>query len=79
MAVCANCASDAIYTYQITEEFSQNFCQRHLPKFLVSQKNMGLLPLKEDAPVVDEVPTKSSKKKTTPAVEEPAAETTPAE
>ncbi len=34
MTTCANCASTALYTYQVTADLSINFCEKHLPGFL---------------------------------------------
>ena len=74
---CANCLNEAIFAYQVTGSYSIKYCSRHIPKFLNSPKYTGRLVKMSDlkAPVVEEAPTKSSKKKaTTPepeVVEEP--------
>jgi hypothetical protein len=83
---CANCSRDALYTYAVSESYLLHYCQYHLPRFLTSQKNAGLLALQVPAPVVEEpvaveaeVVKPSKSKKSTPAVEEPAVEETPTE
>lgn len=54
MAKCANCANEAFYTYAITPTFGIDYCSRHVPKFLLSQKKSGMMPLREvPAPVVE--------------------------
>lgn len=68
MAKCANCSSEAFYTYAITKTYGIDYCSRHVPKFLQGQKRAGMLPLrvvKEE--VVEPAPTapKTSKKKAT--------------
>lgn len=92
MATCVNCATDAMYTYEITDSFSIDYCQYHLPRFLHTMKNGGLLKTTEVfaaetagalaalAPVEEEVveAPKSSKKKTA-VVEEVPVEETPTE
>jgi hypothetical protein len=40
---CANCAAEALFEYQLTQETSIFYCGRHLPKFLESRKRAGLL------------------------------------
>lgn len=59
MAKCANCTSEAFFTYAITSKFGIDYCSRHVPKFLQAQKNAGMLPLRVEkvdvpAPVVEE-------------------------
>jgi hypothetical protein len=63
MVVCANCTNEALYTYQINEEIKQNYCDDCLPKFLLSRRDAGQIPLQ--TPVVEETVVKSSKKKVT--------------
>lgn len=67
MAKCANCTGEAFFTYAITSSFGINYCSRHVPKFLQSQKNAGMLTLRVEKPVVEE----------TPAVEEVVVEPAP--
>jgi hypothetical protein len=43
MAKCANCENDAFYVYQVTETFGIEYCSSHVPAFLQSQKQAGLL------------------------------------
>lgn len=63
MVTCVNCSREALYTYQISQNYLIHYCQAHLPKFLVAKKNAGLLALQVPAaPVVEEAP-KTSKKK----------------
>lgn len=88
MAKCANCSSEAFYTYAITKSYGIDYCSRHVPKFLQGQKKAGMLPLRRpvvevvvDEPLVVEEdvvlpPKKSSKKK---AVVEPLVEEAPTE
>lgn len=80
MAKCANCASEAFFTYAITKTYGIDYCSRHVPKFLQAQKNAGMLPLRLiEEPVVEPTPTapKTSKKKV--AVVEPVVEEAPTE
>jgi hypothetical protein len=42
---CANCSSDALYEYKITQKTSTLYCDAHLPKFLEERKIAGLLAL----------------------------------
>jgi hypothetical protein len=69
MVTCANCQSEALYTYQINPDYLVHYCQYHLPKFLTSARDAGQLKLV--APVVEEPVAK--KKTTTPVDETPAA------
>lgn len=71
MAKCANCTSEAFFTYAITGTFGINYCSRHVPKFLQAQKNAGMLPLRVDKPepIIVVEPT--------PVVEEPIVEEEP--
>jgi hypothetical protein len=64
MSSCANCAADAIYTYQVNESFGIHYCQSHLPRFLYGQRDAGNLAFK----VAEEAP-KPSKKKAAPVEE----------
>jgi hypothetical protein len=79
MIKCANCPADAEYTYAISEEFLINYCEEHLPKFLISRKTSGQLNLVVPAIVEDvvEEPVKSSKKKTSDPVVEDVPEEEP--
>lgn len=72
---CANCPAEALYGYKVTTDFVIHYCDKHLPKFLFSQKTAGLLKIEVPAPVV----TTSSKKKTDPVVTETPAEEAPTE
>ena len=79
MVKCANCAADADYTYAVTPSNLINYCEAHVPNFLKGRKASGQLALVPvqivvEAPV-EEVPTKSSKKKAA----EPVVEETPVE
>lgn len=67
MAKCANCASEAFYTYAITTDFGIDYCSRHVPKFLHAQKVSGMMPLRTPVvEVVEEAPApKTTRKKTT--------------
>lgn len=56
MVSCANCSAEAQYTYKVSATSVINYCPSHLPRFLVAQKNAGLLKLVVPAPpVVEEV------------------------
>lgn len=55
MAKCANCANEAFYTYAITRDLGIDYCSRHVPRFLHSQKTSGMLPLRVTKAVVEEV------------------------
>lgn len=65
MVSCSNCATDAQYTYKVSEDLVFNYCASHLPRFLTAQKNAGFLKLMVPA-VIEEVVTSKpvSKKKT---------------
>jgi hypothetical protein len=58
MATCANCTGDALYTYTISDGYRINYCQYHLPRFLLPARAAGMLPLFEE-PV--EKPAKAKK------------------
>lgn len=87
MLTCANCDKDALYTYEVTDTFVINYCEYHLPRFLHTMKNGGMLKTTASfaneaadalaALAVVEAP-KPSKKKTT-VVEEAPVEETPTE
>jgi hypothetical protein len=85
MSTCANCDKDAMYTYEVTDTFYIDYCEYHLPRFLHTMKNNGMLKttstfataaaeaLSALAPVeevVEEAP-KSSKKKAAVVEEAP--------
>lgn len=77
MAKCANCTSDALYVYEVTDSFNINYCQYHLPVFLHKLQKSGLLKTTDEfeavkAEALAAVAPKTSKKKTeeTPVVEE---------
>ena len=73
MTICANCQSDATYTYSIVDGFNVDFCDKHLPTF--ARKNGLATPVvAQEAPVVA---SKTSKKSV--VVEEPVEEEVPAE
>lgn len=83
MAKCANCANNAAYSYLVTSSSTIEYCTKHLPAFLRTPKYAGRLTkvVVKSAPVVEEplvvqepAPTKASKKKTTPVVEEAPTE-----
>lgn len=68
---CANCVADARYTYRVTADFKIHYCDKHLPRFLASQKAAGLLQLDV---IVPEVPKTSKKKTVEEAPVEPVEE-----
>jgi hypothetical protein len=84
MAKCANCDREALYLYQISDNFKQYFCQNHLPHFLWASRDAGVLGIPAE-PVVEETPvteTKSKKKTVEPepeVVPEVTTEEVPAE
>jgi hypothetical protein len=70
MITCANCQSEALYTYQINPDYLVHYCQSHLPRFLTAARDAGQLNL---VVPVAETPAPSKKKTTVSApVEEPA-------
>ena len=73
MTICANCQSDATYTYSIVDGFSIDYCDKHLPTF--ARKNgLATAVVAQEEPVVA---LKASKKAV--VVEEPVEEEVPAE
>lgn len=40
---CANCESDSLFEYKLTQEVSIFYCGKHIPKFLEARKKAGLL------------------------------------
>lgn len=75
MITCANCNSDAQFTYAVAENYLIHYCQRHLPRFLTGMKNSGNLPLQIPVePVVEAPVVKPSKKKDVVVEETPAEE-----
>lgn len=78
---CANCSSEALYSYPVSPDYVIHYCQRHLPTFLVAKRNAGLLPLIDTTPKVEEVPAPAPKptKKSAVVVEEPVVEDTEVE
>mgnify|MGYP006298223507 CR=1 FL=1 len=40
---CANCDSDALYVYQVTESKEFLYCGKHLPGFLEARRKAGNL------------------------------------
>jgi hypothetical protein len=83
MAKCANCTSDALYVYEVTDSFNINYCQYHLPVFLHKLQKSGSLKTTDEfdalkAEALAAVAPKTSKKKVeeeTPIVEEVAEPT----
>jgi hypothetical protein len=74
---CANCPEPALYKIDPVVANVRYYCEKHLPLTYQAQAHLGLFPL--DEPVVT-----SSKKKSTPAVEEapveePVAEESPSD
>jgi hypothetical protein len=71
MVSCANCSTDAQYTYVVSSETVINYCTSHLPNFLTAKKNAGLLklvvpvpPIVEEAATEEVVEKTAAKKKT---------------
>lgn len=73
MAKCANCTRDAVYVYQVTSAFKQEYCQKHLPQFLWKKRDEGKLALPVAVPVV-ELPVIEEPVVEEPVVEEPVVE-----
>lgn len=71
MANCANCESPAQYVYQVSADYSINYCQRHLPRFLYTIRDNGGLG-KPEVVVASEEP-KAKKKAADPVVTPDAA------
>lgn len=70
MVSCANCSTEAQYTYKVSEGLLFNYCALHLPRFLTAQKNAGFLKLVVPVVVEEEAaPKTTSKKKTTAPTE----------
>lgn len=40
---CENCSSDALFEYRITQDLSQFYCGKHLPRFLEDRRRAGTL------------------------------------
>ena len=77
MQTCANCSREALYLYQLIDDFKIYYCQSHLPHFLWESRDAGLLGIPETIlpEVVEETP--KSKKKVSdpdPVLEEPVVE-----
>lgn len=75
MTTCANCSSEATFSYSVSADFSIPYCSRHVPKFLQAQRFSGALHT-ITAPVVVEEKT-SKKKKVSATVEETVVEEAP--
>jgi hypothetical protein len=77
MIMCANCQSDATYTYRIVDGFDVSFCEKHLPTF--ARKNGLATPVvAQEEPVVAPKASKKAAVVEEPVVEEVPAEETPA-
>lgn len=77
MIMCANCQSDATYTYSIVEGFDVSFCDKHLPTF--ARKNGLATPIVvQEEPVVAPKASKKAAVVETPVEEEVLVEETPA-
>jgi hypothetical protein len=64
---CSNCSESALYKIDPIVANVRYYCEKHLPLSYKAQAHLGLFPL--DEPVVT-----SSKKKSTPVVEEASVE-----
>jgi predicted oxidoreductase len=78
MSTCANCTETAAYVYEISETHTIDYCETHLPRFLVDRKNAGLLKSPDflteaRAEALDILSSKNAKKKKS-AVEEAVVE-----
>ena len=70
MATCANCTSDSLYVYEVTDTFNIPYCQYHLPVFLHKLQKSGLLKTTDEfeavkAEALAAVAPKTSKKTVT--------------
>jgi len=77
MLTCSNCATEAVYLYRVTGEYSIPFCVPCLPKFLNSPQYRGrVVKVSSVVPEAAPAPKKRSTKKVVeePVVEEPAPE-----
>jgi hypothetical protein len=78
MITCANCSSNAEFTYALTDSYGIHYCGKHVPKFLNNHKRSGMLPLRtfsvEVEPTIEV--SKPTKKKSKIAVEEPVVDGT---
>jgi hypothetical protein len=72
MTICANCQSDAVYTYTIVDGFDVYFCDKHLPRFARKSGLVANLP-----EVVIEEPVVAPKASKKVVVEEPVVEEVP--
>ena len=82
MTACANCTNDSVWIYEITPSHTIPYCSTHLPKFLNDRKNAGLLKrseemVQEQSNAFEALATKSSKKASKTAAEEPVVEEEP--
>jgi hypothetical protein len=73
MLTCSNCSELAVYSYTISEDYHVHYCGQHLPRFLNSRRDAGLLPLITATPEI-EAPVVSKNKKATSAIVDPAIE-----
>lgn len=78
---CANCASTALYAYNLTPTKAVFYCGKHLPRFLEARRKAGLLALTpahqeqlDSALAALSKPKKAKKKVEEPVVEEPTEE-----
>ena len=67
MTKCANCATEAVYQYSVTDDFKQLYCVQHLPKFLRGKTSQSML-----VSIIKPTPAPKRKKQT--PVEEPTEE-----
>ena len=70
---CANCPSEAVYSYRVNDSILIQYCEKDLPQFLWEAGRAGLLPLQFPAPV-EEKPVKKKAKEEKAVVEESVEE-----
>lgn len=72
MIKCANCSKDAVFQYNVSDDFAIYYCLTDLPRFLKGKTAEASL----KSLVVQPAPTTAKKKKTvaTPAEETPEEE-----
>lgn len=68
MTKCANCKTEAVYQYAITDTVKQLYCALHLPRFLRGKTSQSMLV----SIIKPEPAPKKTRAKATPPAEDPA-------
>lgn len=79
MITCANCAQEALFSYDISANRKLYYCHIHLPKFLKGRGMATLLRSTVTQEVEEPVEEKPAPKKRTKKKAEPVVEETPVE